>query len=169
MPAGPVGYREPVTSPPFDAQAYLAEPGRPAQVAAVSAAGVPLLGSLWFAFERGRFWFSSMAGSPLPQAAARGAPIAVLVDDFTPPHSIRQVRTRGRGQVEPHDAAVVQRIYGRYLGPDPGQWPGFFRARTADSERWVLWSAGPDSGLIVTSPQFLADELRWQKPADSPL
>jgi hypothetical protein len=158
-----------VTSPPFDAPAFLAEPGRPAQVAAVSAAGVPLLGSLWFAFGSGRFWFSSLAGSPLPQAAARGAPIAVLVDDFTPPHSIRQVRTRGRGQVEPHDAAAVQRIYRRYLGADTSQWPDFFRARAADSERWVLWSARPDSGLIVTSPAFAASELRWQQPADSPL
>lgn len=158
-----------VTSLPFDAQAFLAEPGRPAQVASVSGAGAPLLGSLWFAFESGRFWFSSLAGSPLPQAAARGAPVAVIVDDFTPPHSIRQVRTRGRGQVEPHDATAVRRIYGRYLGEDTGQWPGFFRARASDSDRWVLWSARPDSGLIVTSPAFAASELRWQDLADSPL
>jgi hypothetical protein len=158
-----------VTRQPFDARAFLAEPGRPAQGASVSAGGVPLLGSLWFAFESGRSWFSSMAGSPIPEAAARGEPVAVLVDDFTPPHSIRQVRARGRGQVEAHDAAVVRRIYGRYLGPDQGQWPAFFRARASDGDGWLLWSARPDSGLIVTSPGFAARELRWHDPADSPL
>ena len=155
--------------PPFDVHAFLGEPGRPAQVASVSGSGVPLLGSLWFAFEDGRFWFSSLAGSPLPQAAARGADVAVIVDDFTPPHSIRQVRTRGRGQVEPHDAAAVRRIYRRYLGEDSDQWPGFFQARVADRDRWVLWSARPDSGLVVTSPGFAERELRWDNPADSPL
>jgi hypothetical protein len=158
-----------VTRPSFDVRAFLAEAGRPAQVASVSAAGVPLLGSLWFAFESGRFWFSSLAGSPLPRAAARGAPVAVIVDDFSPPQSIRQVRIRGRGQVEPHDAAVVERIYRRYLGEQADQWPAFFRARVTASDRWVLWSAWPDSGLMVTSPGFAEQELRWNDLAGSPL
>ena len=135
----------------------------------MSQSGAPLLGSLWFAFESGRFWFSSMAGSPLPRAAARGAEVAVIVDDFTPPHSIRQVRTRGRGQAEAHDAAAVQRIYRRYLGDDVSQWPEFFRARAAASHGWVLWSAWPDSGLAVTSPGFAERPTRWDRLADSPL
>jgi hypothetical protein len=101
---------------PFDVRAYLDEPGRTAQVASVSAGGTPLLGSLWFAFADGRFWFSSLDGSPLPDAASAGRPVAVIVDEFNPPESIRQVRIRGRGRIERHNAEAVRRIYRRYLG-----------------------------------------------------
>jgi Pyridoxamine 5'-phosphate oxidase len=120
----------------------------------VSASGAPLLGSLWFAFERGRFWFSSAADSPLPRAARRGALAAVIVDDFDPPASIRQVRIRGRAQIEPHDPAMVTRIYRRYLGRDIGTWPKFFQSRIHQADGWLLWSVYPDSGLAVTSPGF---------------
>jgi hypothetical protein len=154
---------------PFDVRAYLAEELRPAQVASVSATGVPLLGSLWFAYAEGRFWFSSFLGSPLPAAASSGRPVAVIVDDFNPPTSIRQVRIRGGGQVEPHDADTVRRIYRRYLGHDVDQWPDFFRTRAADADRWVLWSVRPDTGLVVTSPGYIAQELRWSRPDDCPI
>ena len=107
-----------VAAASFDAVSFLNEVRRPAQVASVSKSGQPLLGSLWFLLERQRLWFSSAKAGVLPQAAKRGAPVAVIVDDFDPPTSIRQVRVRGRGQIEPHDAAVVRRIYERYLGPD---------------------------------------------------
>ena len=43
----------------FDATAFLKEVHRTAQVASVSESGIPLLGSLWFLYERERFWFSS--------------------------------------------------------------------------------------------------------------
>ena len=112
----------------FDATAFLNEARRPAQVASVSKSGKPLLGSLWFLFERQRFWFSSARAGVLPQAAKRDAPVAVIVDDFNPPTFIRQVRVRGQGQIEPHDPAVVRRIYERYLGPDIEGWPLLFRS-----------------------------------------
>lgn len=154
--------------PPFDVAAFLAEPGRPAQVAAVSGTGNPLLGSLWYIYKRGRFWFSSLAGSPLPASAERGTPVAVIVDDFHPPDSIRQVRVRGRARCEPHNPDTVRCIYRRYLGPDPQRWPEFFQARTEDP-RWVLWSVSPDSGLAVSTPGFHGPELRWHRLADCPL
>jgi hypothetical protein len=154
---------------PFAVRAYLDEDGRTAQVASVSAAGAPLLGSLWFAYVEGRFWFSSLRGSPLLVAAGSGRPVAVIVDDFNPPTSIRQVRIRGQGQVEAHDAGVVRRIYRRYLGQDIDQWPDFFRTRVTDSARWVLWSVWPDSGLVVTSPGYAEHELRWSRRDECPI
>jgi hypothetical protein len=145
----------------FDAAAFLKEVRRPAQVASVSESGVPLLGSLWFLFERERFWFSSAKASALPRAANRGVPVAVIVDDFDAPTSIRQVRTRGRAQIESHDPAVVQRIYERYLGSNVEQWPPWFRSFVAQSDDWVLWSVYPDTGLALTAPGFIDSLHRW--------
>ncbi len=151
----------------LDAAGFLAETGRPAQVAAVSPKRVPLLGSLWYLFDDGRFWFSSLSGSPLPEAAMGPAEVAVIVDDFTPPASIRQVRVRGAAQLEDSDVARVRRIYSRYLGEDDRVWPEFFQRRPSDP-RWVLWSVWPDSGLAVSTPDFRGDEYRWRTRANSP-
>jgi hypothetical protein len=157
-----------VVKVPFDVTAFLREDRRPAQVASVSAAGTPLLGSLWFLFERERFWFSSAATAPLPRAAQHGAPVAVIVDDFDPPASIRQVRVRGRAQIERHDSAVVLRIYQRYLGADVEEWPPFFRSRVDQTDGWVLWSVHPDTGLAVTFPGFEERSYRWDRNGDAP-
>jgi hypothetical protein len=157
-----------MTKAHFDADAFLREDRRPAQVASVSASGTPLLGSLWFLFERHRFWFSSAGASALPSAARRGTPVAVLVDDFDPPASIRQVRVRGRAQIEIHDATVLRRIYERYLGSDIDTWPPFFRARIDQTDGWVLWSVHPDTGLAVTSPGFAESAYRWNRVEDAP-
>jgi Pyridoxamine 5'-phosphate oxidase len=157
-----------VIDAPFDVDAFLDEDGRPAQVASVSASGLPVLGSLWFVFEQGRFWFSSAADSALPRAARRAGLAAVIVDDFDPPTSIRQIRVRGRAQIELHDPAVVTRIYERYLGRDTGTWPEFFRSRVYQSDGWLVWSVYPDSGLAVTSPGFDERASRWTQPADAP-
>ena len=134
----------------------------------MSKQGQPLLGSLWFLVERQRFWFSSAKAGVLPQAAKRGAPVAVIVDDFDPPTSIRQVRVRGRAQIEPHDPAVVRRIYERYLGPDIEGWPLLFRSLVDQSDDWVLWSVYPDTGLALTAPDFVEDPYRWADIGHSP-
>jgi hypothetical protein len=152
----------------FDAAAFLNELHRPAQVASVSESGQPLLGSLWFLFERKRFWFSSAKAGVLPRAAKRGAPVAVIVDDFDPPTSIRQVRVRGRAQIEPHEPAVVRRIYERYLGSDVEEWPLLFRSLVDQSDDWVLWSVYPDSGLALIAPNFIEKAYRWVDVGHSP-
>ena len=157
-----------VVKAPFDVTAFLREDRRPAQVASVSAAGTPLLGSLWFVFERERFWFSSAATAPLPRAAQHGSSVAVIVDDFDPPASIRQVRVRGRAQIERHDSSVVLRIYQRYLGADVEEWPPFFRSRVDLTDGWVLWSVHPDTGLAVTFPGFEERSYRWGRNGDAP-
>lgn len=153
----------------FDVHAFLNEVRRPAQVASVSESGQPLLGSLWFLFERQRFWFSSAKVGVLPRAARRGALVAVIVDDFGPPTSIRQVWVRGRGQIEPHEPAVVRRIYERYLGPDAGSWPLLFRSLVDQSDDWVLWSVYPDTGLALTAPDFVENPYRWADIGHFPL
>ena len=157
-----------VTNAPFDIAAFLDEPLRPAQVASVSPSGAPMLGSFWFLFARGRFWFSSRPDSPIPLAVGHGAEVAVIVDDFSPHQSIRQVRVRGHGRFEPHDPDQVERIYGRYLGAEIDDWPRLFRARLTEPA-WALWTVTPTSGLAVTFPDFKTLELRWRHPEDSPL
>lgn len=154
--------------PGFDVDGFLDEPGRSAQVASVSPAMVPLLGSLWFLFENERFWFMSAQASPLAMAAARGDQIAVIVDDFSPPRSIRQVRIRGRGSVERHNQGMVRRIYERYLGEQEQSWPPFFRDRMGLTDGWTLWSVNPESGIAVTSPDFFEAVYRWNRRADAP-
>lgn len=147
---------------------FLAEPGRMAQVASVSGAGTPLLGSLWFVFEDGRFWFSSHPTSPLVHAFQQGAEVAVIVDDFTPPDSIRQVRIRGQARLHAADFHRVRRVYERYLGTDVSTWPDFFQSRVADAA-WTLWSVAPDSGVATANPGFRPVEVRWTQRADAPL
>lgn len=134
----------------------------------MSPAGAPVLGSYWFLFAQGRFWFSSRPETPIPCAFTRGAEVAVIVDEFSPPERIRQVRVRGPGRLEPHDADQVQRIYSRYLGTDLDDWPHSFRARLMEPG-WALWTVTPTSGLVVAYPDFDTRELRWRRPEDSPL
>jgi pyridoxamine 5'-phosphate oxidase-like protein len=95
------------TTFPLDIEAFLAEPLRPAQVASVNQSGTPILGSFWFLFAEGRFWFSSRPRTPLAMAVTSGAEAAVIVDEFSPPENIRQVRLRGHGGLEPHDPKRV--------------------------------------------------------------
>lgn len=154
--------------PPFDIRSFFDEPLRPAQLAAVSPTGMPLLGSMWFLYDRGRFWFSSRLETPIPRAATNGSDVAVIVDDFSPPDKIRQVRVRGPGHIEPHDPEQVKRIYRRYLGPDLDLWPDFFRLRVDDSH-FALWTVAPMSGLAVAFPNFDVNEARWNTPKNSPL
>jgi hypothetical protein len=152
----------------FDVDAFLDETGRCAQVAAVSPALAPLLGSLWYLLDNRRFWFRSPISSPLIRAAERGVELAVIVDDFNPPASIRQVRVRGHGRTEPHDPDVVRRIYERYLGLAVHDWPPLFRGTIEVAEGWTLWSVSPESGMAVTSPGFVEEVYRWDTPDHVP-
>jgi hypothetical protein len=152
----------------FDVGAFLDETGRSAQVAALSPMLVPLLGSLWYLFDNRKFWFRSPTSSPLVRAAERGVELAVIVDDFNPPVSIRQVRVRGHGRIEPHDPVVVRRVYERYLGPGVSDWPPLFRGTVGVAQGWTLWSVCPQSGMAVTSPDFVEEVYRWNTPDQAP-
>ncbi|MEL7157984.1 MAG: pyridoxamine 5'-phosphate oxidase family protein, partial [Actinomycetota bacterium] len=142
---------------PYDVAGYLSEHLRPAQVSAVSPSGSPLLGSLWFLWADRKFWFSSVFDSPLVRAFQRGSEVAVLVDDFSPPADIRQVRVRGPAGVEVHDPDRVEEIYVRYLGADLDTWPVGFRNRLDDLS-YVVWSVTPVSGLVASFAHFKGDE-----------
>jgi hypothetical protein len=137
-------------------------------VAAVSPALAPLLGSLWYLFDNGKFWFRSPTSSPLVRAAERGVELAVIVDDFNPPASIRQVRVRGHGRIEPHDPIVVRHVYERYLGPAVEDWPPLFRGTVGVAQGWTLWSVSHESGMAVTSPGFAEEVYRWDTPDQAP-
>ena len=137
-------------------------------MATVSPLLAPLLGSLWYLFDNCKFWFRSPTSSPLVRAAERGVEVAVIVDDFNPPASIRQLRVRGHGRIEPHDRTVVRQIYERYLGPDVDDWPPLFRGTLGVTQGWTLWSVSPESGMAVTSPDFVEEVYRWGAPDQAP-
>jgi hypothetical protein len=158
---------EVIVTGPRGSPAFLSEASRMAHVAAVSQAGVPLLGSLWFVFDDNRFWFNSHPTSPLVAATGRDVDLAVLVDQFDPPDLIRQVRVRGPGRVEIHDPARVQQIHERYLGSDVSRWPDFFRERIND-DTWTLWSVSPHRGVATMYPDFREESTRWECFAESP-
>jgi hypothetical protein len=151
----------------FDMRSFLDEPLRPAQVATVSRSGLPLLGSLWFAFEDDLFWFTSLDGSPLLVAPTQRSAVAVLVDQFDPPGRIRQIRVRGSSRVESHDPERVYRIYRRYLGKSVDAWPLSFPERL-DDPSWTTWSVSPDTGLAVDHENFVGNEMRWNVLSDCP-
>ncbi len=153
---------------PFDVHAFLDEPLRPAQVAAVSPSSLPLLGSMWFLFEQGRFWLSSRIGSPILVALGAGSEVALIVDDFSPPTSIRQVRVRGPAAIAAHDPDRVVQIYRRYLGDSREAWPPQFTDRPED-RTFALWTVTPRRGLAVTFPGFEPHEVRWDSKGESPL
>jgi hypothetical protein len=155
-------------SVPFDIESFLAEPLRPAQVASVSPTGTPILGSFWFLFAEARFWFSSQPQTPLVRAVTNGAEAAVIVDEFSPPEKIQQVRVRGHGRLEPHDPERVEQMYRRYLGDHLTEWPAIFRRRPKDPA-WSLWTVTPRSGVVVAYPHFTEHKLRWRDESDSPL
>lgn len=152
----------------FDVDAFLGETSRSAQVAAVSPALAPLLGSLWYLFDDRKFWFRSPISSALVRAAERGVELAVIVDEFNPPASIRQVRVRGHGRAEPHDSDLIRRIYERYLGLVIHDWPPLFRGTLGVADGWTLWSVSPESGMAVTSPAFVEQVYRWAVPEQAP-
>jgi hypothetical protein len=82
--------------------------------------------------------------------------------------SIRQVRVRGHGHVEAHDPVVVRRIYERYLGIAARDWPPLFRGTIGLAEGWTLWSVTPESGMAVTSPEFVEEAYRWDASDQGP-
>jgi hypothetical protein len=152
---------------PHHVAEFLAEDLRMAQVAAMARSGSPLLGSLWFVFDDERFWFTSHPSSPFAAAVRRNVDLAVLIDQFDPPDRIRQVRVRGPGRIEIHDARRVRQIYERYLGRSDSEWPDLFRERV-DDPAWTLWSVPPVQGVATMYPNFREQSIRWDRFADSP-
>ena len=152
---------------PHHVAEFLAEDLRMAQVAAVTRSGSPLLGSLWFVFDDGRFWFTNHPSSPFVAAVQRRVDLAVLIDQFDPPDRIRQIRVSGPGRIEAHDARRVRQIYERYLGRSDSEWPDFFRERV-DDPTWTLWSVSPVRGVATMYPDFREQSTRWDCFADGP-
>lgn len=150
---------------PFDIFELLDQPLLTASVATVGRSGGPTLGSMWFAFDDRRFWFSTREGeSPFLEAARARHLVAVMVTVFDPPKNIRLLRATGPAQLERHDPKRVQTIYERYLGTRLDDWPTFFRERLED-ETFRLWSVHAVSGKAEEFPDFEGSEFRWTEPS----
>jgi hypothetical protein len=62
--AGPWAWPAAAGRGSFYVDAFLGETGRSAQVASISPAQAPLLGSLWYLFDDGRFWLVAQNRQP---------------------------------------------------------------------------------------------------------
>lgn len=151
---------------PFDVRSFLERPLLPASVATVGGKGGPVLGSLWFQFAEGRFWFSTRS-EPFLQPARNGSLIAVMVETFEPPDQIWLLRATGKARLEAHEPSRVEAIYRRYLGSEPQNWPAFFRDRLHDKV-FELFTVLPERGAVVAFPQFHTRELRWNSLKECP-
>jgi len=152
---------------PFNVRSFLERPLLPASVATVGRKGGPVLGSLWFQFVEGRFWFSTRSESFL-QSARNGSLMAVMVETFEPPDQIWLLRATGKSGLERHEPSRVEAIYRRYLGPELQNWPTFFRDRLHD-KTFELFTVLPERGVVFAFPQFNTKEFRWDSFKECPL
>ena len=116
------GSRERPEGPPFDVDAFLAQP----LIARVATAG-PTVRPVWYLWEDGSFWWITGAHSRIPRSLERDARVALVVDDCDiATGSVRQVSARGVGVVHPLDVDRAVRKLTRYLGPDRSRWDARF-------------------------------------------
>ncbi|UED87494.1 pyridoxamine 5'-phosphate oxidase family protein [Streptomyces profundus] len=126
---------------PFDAESMLAEP----LVARVASPG-PVVRPVWYLWERSAFWVFIGPWSRLLGQLPR-TPDFNLVVDVCDVHTgtVRQVRARGTGTVEPFDVHLARRKLVRYLGPDETRWdPRFSLAGDTEARGLRLARLAPD-------------------------
>jgi hypothetical protein len=139
-----VSEHAPVTRPPFDVDAFLAQP----LTARVAASG-PTVRPTWYLWEDEAFWILTGPWATLPTRVQADPAIAIVVDvcDLAT-GLVRQVIARGRGEILPFDVARGRRKLSRYLGEDETRWDRRFRHYLHDdpAEKGTVWlRLRPDS------------------------
>jgi len=114
---------EPVTPPPFDVDAFLAQP----LTARVATSG-PTVRPTWYLWEDGAFWILTGPWATLPNRVQADPAIAIVVDvcDLAT-GLVQQVIARGQAEILPFDVARGRRKLSRYLGQDEARWDRRFR------------------------------------------
>jgi nitroimidazol reductase NimA-like FMN-containing flavoprotein (pyridoxamine 5'-phosphate oxidase superfamily) len=110
----------------------------PAHLGTISARGFPRISAIWFLYEDGVFYMTSVTGKRHLRDLARDPRATVWVDTEGPPpeRSNRQVGGRGMARVyRDEDGEWTRRITLKYvLGPE-GETKAAFRAAM---DRWVI-------------------------------
>jgi hypothetical protein len=88
----------------------------------------PRLSPLWYLWEDESLWHvARLDGRSYPDRVREYPETAVAVVDFDPVTGrVEHVGMRGRAALEPYDEARADRLFQRYLGADPADWPEMF-------------------------------------------
>ncbi|MBW2726850.1 MAG: pyridoxamine 5'-phosphate oxidase family protein [Deltaproteobacteria bacterium] len=101
---------------------FLAERGLIMHIATVSADGAPLVAPIWFAFEKGRIWFTPRQHSEWLKNLRDDRRVALSIDESVLPY--RKVVVRGRANIDYEIGQddiwrdLYRRIANRYLPSD---------------------------------------------------
>ncbi len=117
----------------------------PAHLGTLSARGFPRITAIWFLYEDGVFYMTSVTGKRHLTDLARDPRAAVWVDTEGPPpeRSNRQVGGRGMAQVyRDEDGEWTRRITLKYV-------PG------SEGEEKAAWRASMDRWVIALAPERL--------------
>jgi Pyridoxamine 5'-phosphate oxidase len=142
----------PVTRPPFDVDAFLAQP----LTARVAASG-PTVRPTWYLWEDEAFWILTGPWATLAARVRADPAVAIVVDvcDLAT-GLVRQVIARGRAELLPFDVARGRRKLRRYLGVDEARWDDRFRHYLLDdpAEKGTVWLRLRPDSLVVSDLSY---------------
>ena len=130
-----------------------------AHLATATADGAPRDSPVWFLWDEGAVWIIGEPTDSFPERVKGEPRCAVGVVDFDRRRGLVQhVGIRGRGSVEPWDAARARRLLARYLGSDEARWDARFIEPLSDP-RYRFVRVVPESVVArdVSYPPALAD------------
>jgi hypothetical protein len=103
----------------FDLEEFLARPLY-AHLAHNSEGG-PRESPVWFHWDGEALWI--IGGQSFPANLKRDPRCAIGIVDWDPQTGLsHHVGLRGRAEVRPFDVAMARTIFGKYFGPDEGDW-----------------------------------------------
>ncbi len=120
----------------------------PAHLGTLDARGFPRISAIWFLFEDGVFYMTSVAGRRHLADLARNPKAALWLDTEGPPpeRANRQVGGRGTAQVfRDVDGEWTRRITLKYVPGPEGEQRAAFRA---SMDRWVI-ALKPDRLIAI--------------------
>jgi len=105
----------------------------------------PRLSPLWFLWEDGAVWnVARLSGRSYPGRVEQYPWTALAVVDFEPATGrVEHVGIRGTASLEPYDQQRADRLFAKYLGEEPADWPAMFL--DLDTEDYRLIRVDPET------------------------
>lgn len=141
-----------MTMPPFDVDAFLAQP----LTARVATSG-PTVRPVWFLWEDGAFWILTGPWARLLHHVRVDLELAIVVDVCDLDSGlVRQVIGRGRGEELPFEVPRGRRMLSRYLGADEARWDVRFRDYLLDDPavKGTVWLRIRPESLVATDLSY---------------
>lgn len=94
---------------------------------------------LWFLWEDEAIWHvARLEGRSYPERVREYPQTALAVVDFDASTGwVEHVGMRGTATLEPYDEARADRLFAKYLGEDPADWPSMFVEFDTDDYRLI--------------------------------